>query len=306
MGQLANEDTGQIIPLRARHLIGRSSRCDLQIPVPVVSGEHATLWWEGSHWCIKDLGSRNGTVIDGALLRPGEGRSLLEGAVIVFGAPKERWVLRSATPPLAQAVSEEDRSVCLATGELLAIPGPETPLVTVYRAPRGNWVLEDGDNEQPARDGEVVSVDGRDWRLHLPEPNTGTLDLDAQVRTLTTITLRMAHSLDEEHVEVSIGHNHQWAQLKTRAHHYLLLTLARQRVSDAADASLSPSAHGWVYQDELLRMLGTDKNKLNVDIFRARKQFADAGVEGAANIVERRASTRQLRIGVGALDIQRL
>jgi hypothetical protein len=42
---------------------------------------------------------------------------------------------------------------------------------------------------------------------------------------------------------------------------------------------------------------------LNVDIFRARKQFASAGVEGAANIIERRSSTSQIRLGIRAVEV---
>jgi len=40
-----------------------------------------------------------------------------------------------------------------------------------------------------------------------------------------------------------------------------------------------------------------------VDIFRARKQFSEAGVIDAAQIVERRPTTHELRIGVPRLTI---
>lgn len=306
MGLLTNQDTDELIALRARHLIGRSSRCDLRLMVPVVSGEHATVWWAGAAWHIRDLGSRNGTLVNGKLLPPGRSHRLEEGTVLSFGAPSIRWVLHSAAPPNAQAVAQDTLDVVQATQELLGLPDANQPLATVYRATNGAWVMESEDTEQPVRDKQTVMVGERAWQLHLPEPLGGTVDLDAQVKSLSTITLEMAHSLDEEHVDVSIVYNGAVQKLRDRAHHYLLLTLARQRLRDAADPELPVTTHGWLYIDQVLRMLAIDKNQLNVHIFRARKQFAAADVEGAANIIERRASTKQLRIGIADLRVRAL
>lgn len=306
MGLLTNEDTDQVIALRARHLVGRSSRCDLQLSVPVVSGEHATLWWADACWHVRDLGSRNGTLVDGKLLPPGNTHKLKEGSTLSFGDPAARWVLRSSAPPIAQAVAQDTLEVVLATQELLGLPDADSPQVTVYRAPSGDWIMEHDDTELPVSDKQTVLLGERPWLLHLPEPIGGTIDLDASAKSLSTITLRLAHSLDEEHVEVEVYHNGAVQHLRERAHHYLLLTLARQRLLDAEDPALPVTAHGWLYIDQVLRMLAIDKNQLNVHIFRARKQFAAAGVEGAANIIERRGSTQQLRIGLAALQIRPL
>jgi hypothetical protein len=53
-------------------------------------------------------------------------------------------------------------------------------------------------------------------------------------------------------------------------------------------------------------MLKTDQVKLNVDIFRARKQFGDLGIVGAPSVVERRPTTRAIRLGVGRFTISPL
>jgi hypothetical protein len=42
---------------------------------------------------------------------------------------------------------------------------------------------------------------------------------------------------------------------------------------------------------------------LNLDVLRIRKQFSALGVVDAANIIERRPRTRQLRIGVSRISI---
>jgi ABC transport system ATP-binding/permease protein len=41
--------------------IGRLPECDLHIPSPLVSREHARMRWEAGHWVLEDLGSTNGT-----------------------------------------------------------------------------------------------------------------------------------------------------------------------------------------------------------------------------------------------------
>lgn len=51
-------------------------------------------------------------------------------------------------------------------------------------------------------------------------------------------------------------------------------------------------------------MLRTDANRLHIDIYRARRQFAEVGVLGATRLIERRTGTRMLRIGVAHLDVQ--
>ena len=63
------------------------------------------------------------------------------------------------------------------------------------------------------------------------------------------------------------------------------------------------TAEGWVYQDELADRLAMDENHLNVAVFRCRRQLAEAGIVGAASIIERRRPTRELRLGVAQIEI---
>lgn len=56
--------------------IGRDPACELQLDDPMISRQHVRLHALGASWRIEDLGSRNGTRVDGALiqthdLRPG-------------------------------------------------------------------------------------------------------------------------------------------------------------------------------------------------------------------------------------------
>lgn len=49
-----------------RSLIGRDESADLQLPVVAVSRRHAEIVWQNPGFLLRDLGSRNGTLLDGA------------------------------------------------------------------------------------------------------------------------------------------------------------------------------------------------------------------------------------------------
>jgi hypothetical protein len=91
--------------------------------------------------------------------------------------------------------------------------------------------------------------------------------------------------------------------LGTRARNYLLLTLARRRVADAKEG-LPEASCGWIYQDDLSHDPSMAPPQLNLDVFRVRKQFAAAGVVDAVNVIERRSTTRQIRVGTGQIAIR--
>jgi hypothetical protein len=46
-----------------------------------------------------------------------------------------------------------------------------------------------------------------------------------------------------------------------------------------------------------------DVMKLNVEIYRLRKQFAEMGIQGAAGLIERRPGTYEVRIGVPDVEV---
>jgi hypothetical protein len=120
------------------------------------------------------------------------------------------------------------------------------------------------------------------------------------------VRLRFRVSLDEEYVELRVVAGERTFDLGARAWHGVLLALARARRADQGDASLPATAQGWVYKDDLLRQTGIAEALLNLHIFQARKEFERIGVEDAAAVVERRAPTRQLRVGVAAIEEERI
>jgi predicted component of type VI protein secretion system len=68
---------------RGETLIGRSAYCSIVISDPSVSREHAALRMSGEGLLVADLGSRNGTFVNGE--RVGDSRKLGPGDTIVLG-----------------------------------------------------------------------------------------------------------------------------------------------------------------------------------------------------------------------------
>jgi FHA domain len=53
-------------PLVDQMVIGRGSECGLSLPLSSVSRRHAEIHAVSGNWYVEDLGSRNGTFVDGA------------------------------------------------------------------------------------------------------------------------------------------------------------------------------------------------------------------------------------------------
>lgn len=57
------------------------------------------------------------------------------------------------------------------------------------------------------------------------------------------------------------------------------------------------------YVEDLLAMLHLDLQHFNVNVFRARQKLARTGVIDAGAVFQRRSTTRQIRLGVDAVEI---
>ena len=71
---------------------------------PYVSGVHAELRWTGAAWEIKDLGSRNGTYLDGRRLDPTVSHRIGKGSKVAFGKREQEWERIDASQPPVMAV----------------------------------------------------------------------------------------------------------------------------------------------------------------------------------------------------------
>lgn len=65
-GHLIPAGGGSLIVLNADHLVvGRDRGCDIRLPSSGVSARHCELELIDGYWLVRDLGSRNGTKVDG-------------------------------------------------------------------------------------------------------------------------------------------------------------------------------------------------------------------------------------------------
>ncbi len=74
--------TGVALPRRRIFRIGTRHDCDLQLPDPAVSARHACIEWVKDHYVVCDLGSTNGTWLDGVRINRAR---LYPGARLVLG-----------------------------------------------------------------------------------------------------------------------------------------------------------------------------------------------------------------------------
>ena len=305
MGVLCEESTGVLHVLESHHLIGRSHRCSLRLVEQSVSGEHASLRWTGGVWVIKDLGSRYGTFMDSAPLQPGVPTAIKKGARLAFGREKHTWQFVEDAAPEVMVVPESGGPALMRSDGMIAIPSVENPAAVVFQAMDGRWMLDQAGQVDALVEHVPFSVEGIRWRLAnaTPAQQTSRAGDPGDLMALSEVRLRFLVSRNEEYVEIGAHWRGRVVQLDPRSHNYLLLTLARMRLRDSQRGD-PPASAGWVDQDELARLLQLGPERLNLDIFRARRQFGAEGFMPTAGIVERRPAARELRIGVSDIEIQ--
>ena len=82
-------------------LIGSRDDCDLRVAEPTVSGHHCRLTHQGNGFTVEDLGSTNGTFVNGVMIAPGDPVWVPHGANVTLGSRIQMpWpVAVSGSPP---------------------------------------------------------------------------------------------------------------------------------------------------------------------------------------------------------------
>lgn len=316
------------VHLYAEHVVGRSPTCRLVSRHRSVSSLHACLSWRGNGWMVRDLGSRNGTYVNGQRVRK-RPLKLRANDEIVFGDQGETWVFIDDSAPRALLIPIRDAADAAGVGEidaptielghLRAFPSDEDPQVTIFQDADGHLFLEraDDDIEELDESEDVVIGDAR-YRLHLPGLVEGTLStqtladavVESSVRTMR-LTLRVAP--DEETASAIIEAGTVQATLRPRVHLYLLVHLARLRVDDAAtgpnegdageEGDVDENGGGWVAVEVLCDELQLTREQLGLQVFRIRDDMKKIGLADAGEIVDRRRRG-WIRVGVPAEQIR--
>jgi hypothetical protein len=74
---------GTVFALEPVTTVGRHPECTVSIDEPFLSAEHAELTWDNGRWWVHDLGSTNGTFVNGQLVTVPTG--IKAGDVVQFG-----------------------------------------------------------------------------------------------------------------------------------------------------------------------------------------------------------------------------
>lgn len=302
MAAIAEDGTERVFFLESDHLIGRSVSCSSRLSEPSVSAQHVSLRWTGQRWVMKDLGSRYGTFVDGQPLQPGVLVEIQKGTRFIMGREKHAWTVLQDDPPEAMVVPADGGQALFVHDGLIAVPSVDQPLALVFQGDDNRWLVDQNGQVEAVQEREQFTVAGASWRLcNTTSPlYTSIPDESPSSMGLREARVHFEVSRNEEHVHLAVWWRDRSFDFGARAFHYVLLTLARLRLKDAAQPE--PSA-GWVDQEELLRLLQFGPERLNLDIFRARRQFGAVGFIPPTGIVERRPASRELRLGISNITI---
>ena len=115
---------GKIVPVRGRLVIGRGSECDLILDEPEMSRQHAVIENFGDGVYLRDLGSANGTFVNGVQVRDAV---LHPDDQIAFD--RNRFLLEAPSLPLRDDAAPVPEGEVNITQTMRAIPKPAAPPV---------------------------------------------------------------------------------------------------------------------------------------------------------------------------------
>ena len=142
MAVLRDQTGSQVFPLRGpRTVVGRAADCDIVLNAPSVSARHALIIHSGAAYSIQDLGSTNGTLLNGrpihdrARLRPGDQVGFAELTFTLHedaaeSSPDQPPAFSLAEPPVAETQAAVLSSLDI-TGDLRTEVLPEAKLRAV-------------------------------------------------------------------------------------------------------------------------------------------------------------------------------
>lgn len=288
MAKLKHAASGQLRVVPSPTLIGRGPGCFLRLDAAVVSSEHALLSWDGLAWRLRDLGSTNGTFVNGVSLDSANSVSLRHDDGLGFGTPESTWTLHDVDPPSLLALDPRDGTTIEPQGGLLSLPSADDPRAVAWVNAAGQAILEVDGETLPLEAPRALALD-RVWMVYPHGLREATPSV-ASDYTLEEVTFEFRVSADQDNCELSVRRGAQRLVMPPREHYYALYVLARARL---ADAHRPIADRGWMSRDELARALRRSTAVINVAIHRARRQLDEAGLLGAADVVETRAGARR-------------
>jgi hypothetical protein len=306
MAYIENSDRS-IIHLKQSHLFGRLLNVvDTYLKDSTVSRLHFLMEYTAPNWYLVDYSS-NGTWVNGVRITKGVQTLVKQEDVIIVGGKfgTEFQFVDAGEPVDILCRRNSADSPIIETLQLQStnhLPNQQHCEMSITRE-NDNWVLEHQHKQRSLQDGDWVTIEKQNWQLVLTDvPNSTMMIQDDNPLELSDIQLELSTSLDEETTRGRMVSHMGEVNLQARSHNYLLLLLARQRVTDA-NKNTDSTECGWVYMNELMAMMGMSETLINIQIYRARKQIESAlnGLIDGKQLIERRSG--QIRIGLKQIAI---
>lgn len=299
MPRIRHGGTGREWPLLSTSIIGRGKEAWINLDNPSVSAPHASLSWLDGRWILRDLGSRNGTILGGSAIGLIHPAVAVDQKILVGG---EELLLVDLGPPepIISSLAEPHE---FHEGEDGILALETTASVLNVSREAGRWCVNGVPRTEETD--EVVHFDGRTWRVHLPTNHIGTVEVAPRYSRLI-----VRHDSSFEYFELALrtpaGREFS---LGKRSYAFMLFVLADQIRRDAQDR-LGPGALGWMEVEDLLDELTEDEGadigrpQINLYVLRFRRLMERFGVsEEEGPRIERRGDTIRL---AGPIDIEAL
>lgn len=290
----------------APRLLGRAPINDIVLSDDQISWHHAAVWVEGGRAWVRDVGSKNGTFLNGHRLRAAEPFTP-DDRVTLGPATVLRMAGASVQAARALLVEDLDSGVRLPIradrfhigsdpAADLRVDGPPRAALLVIEDD-GEVVLATDDSALAIYPGQRFEVAGRRLRVvEMPATQAPTLE-----PTVNRYAYRLRARLDgptgaEARLEDPSTGTTWLVEAENRA--ILLYVLARQVVADL-ESRKSDGEVGWVGDDEVSvgvwgRGGPSDANSLHVLVYRLRKEIGRAGFDPW--FIEKRRRALRLRL----------
>lgn len=282
------------ITLGTRHLsLGRAPDNDLVIPDADVSRHHAIVWHSDDGIFLRDLGSANGTFVDGE--RMSDTIPLRHGSRIRLGTRVELEVsapaLVGGLPGLRRAVAVEDLSSQMRwplhsdrftigpspfADLRLEVPEAEAVVLLVY-SDGEVWLGRDEDDAR-LEIGAVFSVGPATFRLiEVDMASLPTVQPEERYPYRLRVALHRAGGPWAEIAGIQGGARHE---ITAENRVVLLYLLARKFIEDR-DAGVALEQRGWCADDDIVvgvwgkGALASGANRLKVLVHRVRKELKE-------------------------------
>ncbi|NQZ86649.1 MAG: FHA domain-containing protein [Colwellia sp.] len=278
-----NNESHSLSYLNAYHCFGRSTtNVDTVIDAPEISRLHTIIEWVDDQWFIRDISSNGTWLNDKKLLKDTPQRLKLGDKIYFAKAEEHGFIIKELTPPQNMLFSVEatnndalQKPIILKDYNLL--PSENTPEIALfYVHSKNQWYKEYIDDEAGVAylvtDLDLLNFANQNWQLKLNTPTNNTTHLAKAKLFAHQIKYRFNLSQDEETTELTITANGEEFYLLTRAHHYLTLSLARDRDEDAKKG-IDEYNQGWRLRETIVKELGEDMQFVNTHIFRAKSQL---------------------------------